>query len=263
MQATDFKDPLQERPSRLHQRDAGGGRKVIGLFLLGFGILLFIQRSGHFLPDWFFSWPVFLMCIGLGVGINTRFRGFGWLFPVLIGGLFLIDKVNPQINLRPYMGPALLVGAGLFFLLRRNRQQHYYPAGLPAVEGDAATMTERDPNRPLADYQEVIDITAVFGGVKKNVLTKTLRGGEIVAVMGGAEVNLLQSDFEGKIRLECTNVMGGTKLIIPADWDVHSEIVSIFGGIDDKRPPVAAPAPGKILFLEGTCFMGGVEIRSF
>ena len=115
----------------------------------------------------------------------------------------------------------------------------------------------------MVDQRDVLDVTAIFGGVKKNILTKNFKGGEIVCVMGGAEINLTQADFQGKVIIDSFNMFGGTKIIVPPDWDVQSQVVAIFGGVDDKRPPSAHVDHSKILYLDGTCIFGGVEIRSF
>ena len=58
--------------------------------------------------------------------------------------------------------------------------------------------------------------------------------------------------------------MGGTKLIVPPTWDVQSEMVAIFGGVEDKRrinPEMINR--NKRLILMGTAFLGGLEIRSY
>jgi hypothetical protein len=82
--------------------------------------------------------------------------------------------------------------------------------------------------------------------------------------MGGTEINLTQADIHGKVMIEATNVFGGTKLIIPPTWDVQSNVVTLFGGIDDKRQLNGeAPDPAKVIYLSGTCVFGGIDIRSF
>jgi predicted membrane protein len=81
--------------------------------------------------------------------------------------------------------------------------------------------------------------------------------------MGGAEINLTQADFDGRIIIDCFNMFGGTKLIVPADWEVQSGVVTIFGGIEDKRPPSTTVNPNKLVYIDGTCIFGGVEIKSF
>ena len=61
-----------------------------------------------------------------------------------------------------------------------------------------------------------------------------------------------------------TNIFGGTKLVVPPTWDVQSEMVAIFGGVDDKRQIKGVHLdPNKVLILDGTCIFGGIEIRSY
>jgi hypothetical protein len=51
---------------------------------------------------------------------------------------------------------------------------------------------------------------------------------------------------------------------VPADWDVKSDIVAIFGGIEDKRSLESISInPGKVLLLKGTSIFAGIEIRNF
>ena len=95
------------------------------------------------------------------------------------------------------------------------------------------------------------------------MLSKNFKGGDVVAFMGGTEINLTQADFNGRVMIDTFNMFGGTKLIIPADWEVQSDIVAIFGGVDDKRPPATNAVPNKVLHLDGTCIFGGLEIKSY
>jgi predicted membrane protein len=82
--------------------------------------------------------------------------------------------------------------------------------------------------------------------------------------MGGSEIDLTQSDFNGKIVIDVTNIFGGTKMIVPPTWDVQNDITAIFGGVDDKRQINGVTLdPNKVLVLDGTCMFGGIEIRSF
>ena len=116
-----------------------------------------------------------------------------------------------------------------------------------------------------ATNEDVIESVTFMGSVKKNIISKNFKGVDITNVLGGAEINLSQADFEGTVALEVTNILGGTVLYIPANWEIHSELVSVMGGIEDKRPVQnnVANEKNKILILRGTVFMGGIEIKSF
>jgi predicted membrane protein len=84
-------------------------------------------------------------------------------------------------------------------------------------------------------------------------------------VFGGAEYDLSQADITETATLEINQVFGGTKLIVPSSWEIKSELVAVFGGIDDKRP-IMSPnslSSNKILILKGTTYFGGIDIRSY
>ena len=270
MNEESFKNKVEERWGR-HRQRREKGRVWGGLFLLVIGGLLLARASGVFFPNWFFTWPVLLIGIGLMSGIRHQFKGIGWIFPIVIGGIFLANKISSDFNLRPYLWPILFIAAGVFIIFRpRGRCCRRDGPGDSTlkqetlIEDSNATADEKPHwDDSTNNRNDIIDVTAVFGGVKKNVLTKSFRGGDIVTFMGGAEINLTQADFAGRIAIDTFNMFGGTKLIIPPDWDVQSEIVAIFGGVDDKRPPVSGTSKNKVLYLEGTCLFGGLEIKSY
>jgi predicted membrane protein len=117
------------------------------------------------------------------------------------------------------------------------------------------------PNVSASDF---LNSTSVFGGIRKNIISKNFQGGEITTFMGGADINLSQADIQGRVVLDVTQVMGGTRIIVPPHWDVVSEVAAVFGGVEDKRFLQAnAINPNKVLIIRGTSFMGGIDIRSF
>ncbi len=235
-----------------------------GVLLLIAGGALLARQLGAPLPAWLFTWPMILILVGLFIGLQLQFRNPAWLIPTGIGAFFLADRMLPDINLVPFIFPVVVIAAGLFFMLRPRRWQGMNCSGSNRnfTLDNRAEIT--DDASSFADRGDVLDITAIFGGVKKNVLSKHFKGGEVVAIMGGTEINLSQTDFNGRIKIETFNMFGGTKLIIPAHWDVQSEVVAIFGGVDDKRRlNGAALDPTKVVVLDGTCVFGGIEISSY
>ena len=82
--------------------------------------------------------------------------------------------------------------------------------------------------------------------------------------MGGTEINCSQAEITGRVKLDITQIFGGTKLIVPAHWTIKSTVTSIFGGFEDKRSPSGINSdPGKVLVLDGTTIFGGIEIKSY
>ena len=259
-----------------------GGRGHIwaGLFLLVIGGVLLARAMGVFFPEWLFTWPVILIALGLFSGLKHSFRGPAWFILIVIGSAFLADEAFPGISVRAYILPFIVIVFGLLFILRpwRHRHRHRFPHqwrdrfDYNAINPENQMVTEdatraadhANTNYTDASGTDFIDITTAFGGVKKIVFSKNLKGGDIVTFMGGAQIDLRQADFAKKITIDTTNIFGGTKLLIPSSWDVQSEIVAIFGGVDDKRQiSEQSLDPDKVIRLEGTCLFGGIEIRSF
>ena len=231
------------------------GRIFGGLFIVAIGLILLARQAGMYIPRWLFSFESILIAVGLYIGIRQSFRGVAWLIPTLVGIFFLFDDFYPAFDIEDFIWPLLIIAIGLFMIFRAGKKKSDWKAW------------ERDHPEAERLADDFLDSTVVFGGVKKNIISKSFRGGEAVTVFGGTEINLMQADITAPIVLELTQVFGGTKLIVPPHWKIQSkDMVAIFGGIDDKRPMLGNP-PGeevdKVLILKGTCLLGGIEIRSF
>jgi predicted membrane protein len=232
-----------------------------GLILILVGGVLFADRMGFDFPHWLFSWQMLVILIGLISGIKHRFQNNSWLIMVAIGTFFLADEIIMDWHLKPFFWPLIIIGMGLLFILRpksrwtgsrRNWRNSEYIKSYP--------LQSQESN----SGEDVIDSTSIFGGVKKVITSKNFKGGEIVCFMGGAEYNLSQADITGPVTIEITQAFGGTKLIVPPHWEIKTESVAIFGGIEDKRPiQPGAFDPNKLLILKGTTIFGGIEIKSY
>lgn len=269
MNEQDFKNRIEERWGRFERR-SHRGRIWTGFFLLLVGALLLLKTANIILfPGWFFTWPVLLIGIGLFTGIKHGFRGGFWAILILIGGLSLANHFDPTWNLDRYIWPIIFIAIGLIFILRPKRScsrrwRRYHNNWNPTSEESNSSNTASEYENTATDRRDFVDITSVFGGVKKNVLSKNFKGGDIVSFMGGSEIDLTQADFTGTVKIDVTNIFGGTKLIVPPTWDVQSDVTAIFGGVDDKRQISGVNVDhNKILILDGTCMFGGIEIRSF
>lgn len=242
-----------------------------GLLIVGIGaILLAYQLNAIVLPRWVFSWKVLIIVIGLVSGIRHNFRNPGWIFPVMIGSIFLLEDLMPGLSLRRYLWPAIIMAVGLWFIFK---PRHPYEKNFSNRPPSGSSSRYREPqavnatstsSTATSGSDDFLTATAIFGGIKKNVITKDFKGGDIVTFCGGAEYNLTHADIQGEVFININEAFGGVKLVVPAHWKVRSEIVTIFGGIDDKRGFVeAALESDKVLTLQGTVFCGGIEIKSY
>jgi predicted membrane protein len=233
------------------------------------------------LPDWLFNWHVLLIVIGLWIGLRHNFRGGGWFIMIAIGGFFLVQDFYPDTHIYRFIWPAVLILVGLMVILRPNRAYHRRWGHDWRDNMDRKSMEWREEwqrkhmhrrfGGPQAfsnqtqgySSEDWVDATSIFGGVHKKVVSKNFRGGDITTFMGGTEIDLSQADFTGTARLDVTQIMGGTKIIVPAHWEVRSEVTALFAGYEDKRQQPAATNPDKVLIIDGTSIFGGIELKNY
>jgi hypothetical protein len=233
------------------------GRVMGGLFVVAVGILILAKKAGVDLPRWIFSWEMIFIAIGLFIGFRQSFKNMTWLIFILIGSVLLLDDIFPYSDISDFTWPMIIIAIGLIMIFRSGKKND-------------APYWKRWEDRHDASHNysdDYIDSTAVFGGVKKNVISKTFKGGEATAVFGGTDINLMQADMDDKVVLELTAVFGGIKLLVPPHWKIISgDLVAVFGGVEDKRPQVTDPSTldsNKVLILQGTCIFGGIDIKSY
>jgi len=218
------------------------------------------RQLGVDFPDWFFSWEMLLIAIGIIVGVKSKFRDFAWLILIGIGLVFLADDIYP-INIKNYIWPAVIIIVGLVIILRPSRPQK--PPETPKAHTNPPIEEATVVEETKAIKEDVVDVASIFGGTKRIVLSKNFKGGEVVSVFGGADINLTQADFKDPVKLEIVAIFGGCTLVVPSNWEIRSETVVIMGAIDDKRDAAAVANPEKVLILEGTVMFGGIEIKSY
>ncbi len=232
-------------------RNSGNSRVIIGLFLIFFGAMFLLNTLDIFdfnISEIVFSFPFILFVVGLIIVSNSRRFGFG-LVLMLLGILFLIPKIFPEVHIDGrIIFPVLIICAGAFILLRRRPSHH-----------SCSRM-----NSETLSNDEIDDI-AIFGGGEKIVSTDNFKGGSITAIFGGSEIDLRDSKLaEGNNVLDILTIFGGTTLRVPDDWSIRIQVTPIFGGFGNKvrRDPMKAIDQTRMLTIKGVAIFGGGEIKS-
>ena len=236
--------PQIERPSRTSPKF--NGRAFSGLIIVLVGSALLLRQMHVDLPWWLFSWEMLLIVVGIFTGVRHSFKGIGWLIPIVIGTVFLADDFIYDLHIHRFIWPVLIIGIGLYMILKPKKKESFWG--------------------PTDSSEDAIDATAIFGGVKKNIITKDFKGGDVTSIFGGSEINLSQADIHGRAVLDITTLFGGAKIIVPSNWQINSDgLVAILGALEDKRAILANPSPdpNKVLVIKGTVMFGGIEIKSF
>jgi predicted membrane protein len=253
-------------------------KALAGIILLVVGLVLLVhQLDLFFFPGWLISWPMGLIAIGVYNGAKHQFRNSGWLIMVLIGVIWLSNDAFPHYDVGKITWPVCIIIFGLWMILRRGNKWDKHKADWDKWTQGQQNPPSTDPDAPFdasqakTEYKykntygdDYLDAVSVFGGVKKTILTKDFKGGEIVNIFGGAELDLTQADINGRVVLDITQIFGGTKIVVPSNWQVVSDIAAVFASVDDKRiRSTVASGSEKILVLKGVSIFAGIDIRSY
>jgi predicted membrane protein len=261
------------------------GKVIAGLILLLVGGGLLLSQLNFFIfPWWIWRWPMWLILWGLFIGARSNFKKPSWIIMVFIGLAFLAGDIIPAFNAGAFIWPMAIIALGIWMIVRRNQKwdrkqfkKDWKKEWDP--QSNWQNYTSTDPADVTADYTEIkephsssytntaddyLEATAIFGGVNKTILSKNFKGGEITNIFGGTEIDFSQADINGRVIIDITQVFGGTKIIVPSNWQVVSDLAAIFAGVDDKRIRTTATLGSeKVLVLKGTSIFAGVDIRSF
>jgi len=176
----------------------------------------------------------------------------------------MADEMNIGFDFHRFLFPIIIIAVGLLMVFRPSRRRRWqWQDHLPKSNPDVAGNETRKESWQDHYSEDRFDSTSVFSGVKKVIVSKNFRGGDITCFMGGFEADMSKADLQSAAVLDITQIFGGTKLVIPSDWVLKIDVVSIFGAVEDKRQQSPNSDPNKLLILKGTSIFGGIEIKSF
>jgi hypothetical protein len=139
-------------------------------------------------------------------------------------------------------------------------------ADLPALEGQSRPVTAVVPTVVAALEPAGRDgdtVYAIFGGIDRRGAWTVPRRLRIVALFGGANLDLREARFPpGVVDLEVTAVMGGINIVVPPGLAVQMNGSAIMGGFADVNRAPANPDPdAPLLRVRGLAMMGGVNVE--
>lgn len=248
------------------------GNEALGVLILAVGILLLVKQLGFFIPGWIFSWPMILIAIGVYTGYKHGFENAGSIILLVIGGFFLLrDKVYLPPHLVSFLIPVGLIILGLVIVFRRKKNlevdwsnwEGNYDKWEKKLRTDKVgpSTAEGDKSEFDADF---LNVDAILCGLKRKVISKHFRGGEITTIFGGTDIDFMHADIKEQAILKVSVAFGGIKLIVPPHWDVQFGVSNIAAGVEDKRyVQHGGVDPEKKLIITGSVVFGGIEIISY
>jgi hypothetical protein len=222
-------------------------RLILGVGITLIGILMLLDTLDVFDADRILRfWPALLIVVGARVlqrGLETG-RWLGGAMLMVLGTVLLLNKLDVVDVGIGELWPLFIVLAGLGILLRGGQSSK----GRGDRPGDEVT------GERFSEF-------AVLSGLSPRVSSSSFKGGEARAFMGGLEIDLRDSDFDGEAVIEVFAMMGGIEIKVPPNWTVNADITPIMGGMEDKTL-AAERDPNKKLTLRGLVLMGGIEVQN-
>ena len=221
----------------------GGILIVIGLFW----ILEVFNVIPYYIFEEIFSLPGLSFILGVFLLATSRHKFLGAVF-TLVGAWYLIDEwFYIPYEFERIIIPTFLILLGLFIILRSKKKD----------------LDIQEMNTESMDY---IDEVSILGGGEKIITSTNFKGGKITSIFGGNELDFKQTKLgEGTKVIDMFVLFGGSKMIVPSDWNIKTEVTTLFGGFSDKRKvdPMVIPDPRKELIIKGLVLFGGCEIKEF
>lgn len=216
---------------------------IMGLLIVFVGLAFTLDNLGVADAEQYLRyWPVALIALGLAKLWQScdGHCGLGGVILIIAGSWLLLNSLMlVRLSFWEFW-PMVLVLFGASLVWRSLR-------GRTAGSG--------------TDSSSVVSAVAVLGGVKRGNNSKTFRGGDLTAVLGGCEVDLRQAAIDGEAVIDVFAMWGGIELRVPEDWTVDSRVTPLLGGVEDKtRPPQGATTHR--LTLRGFAIMGGIEVKN-
>src|SRR6266850_227034 len=142
----------------------------------------------------------------------------------------------------------------------------FWPLLLVLAGGALVAQTrQRTAEPPRGDPRERVNIVGILGGGNRTSTANPFRGGDLVAIMGGGQIDLRRASIPPgeQAVIDIVSMMGGFEIIVPESWVIDDRTMPIMGGVgNDTRPPASSAGPAAILVLRGVMCMGGVNIRN-
>jgi predicted membrane protein len=249
-----YKFEMEEiKMNQIIEKNQGRSRAVIGIILLFIGVAL-IANQFNIIPfqirDLLFTWQSILIIVGV-VMLSRKENNFTGFILIGVGVFFLIPHmINLPFEYRGLFWPVFFVLMGILLIFRSTN----------IFGGLGGTHIEHGFSE---DY---IDDLNIFGGHNRKINSMSFRGGKITSAFGGGTYDLTSAQLApGTNVLDQITIFGGSKLIVPNEWDIKIEVVAIFGGFSDKRGklPIQTSVSEKRLVIKGVAIFGGGEIISY
>lgn len=208
---------------------------IVGLFFAALGVLLTAGNLRLLRVDEYLRyWPAFIIVIGVLKLADPRQRMAGGI--LTFAGAALLAFSAGWIHFTIFdLWPLVIIGFGVAMVARS------FGFRWPGSTNDTGQ-----------------NVAAIFN--TRKLAPKTFSGMNIVAMMGGCELDLTQAEMtQSPAIIETFAFWGGVEIFVPPDWEVIGEVVPIMAGFEVTTSATARP--DRRLIVRGAAIMAGTEVK--
>ena len=229
---------------------------VAGAVWMLFGALLLFGSLGYYPLSWNLIWPVLLIFWGIAI-LRGRGRFIG-VAGYRRRGWRRINDYDPHADVTIGMGDVRHASPG------SGGDTGASTGSAAAGESDSGwkgMSGDRGRYRSFESDQPTFSTFALMGSVARKVVSQQFQGGDVVAVMGGGDIDLRAARMAtDTARIEVNLMMGGVNLFVPETWSVEFSGMPVMGSVEDRTQRPAQPV-GRLL-ISGAIVMSSVIIRN-
>ena len=219
-------------------------RLTTGGLIVIVGLLLLLSTTDFVATEELWDYlPLVFVALGLWALVRSGFRNLtGPVMVVAVAGTFQARNLGYVTDAQVgEWWPLFVVLFGVLYVFGRSRRTR----GVSVDASDAGT----------------ISIVSLFSGTQRRVTGEGFRGGDVLVAFGGAELDLRDAHVaDPPATVECLVAFGGAEVQVPEDWTVDVEVLSLFGGSEDNRPPTGTTGDVDLV-VTGLALFGGVSIE--
>jgi len=115
----------------------------------------------------------------------------------------------------------------------------------------------------IPNSEDHLNVSALFSGIKRTILSKDFKGGKINNLFGSTELDFSNADLTGSATLDISQAFGETTITVPNDWRIETNLSQLFAVVDDYRNNVyQTKKSDKVLVIKGGSVCASVEIQN-
>lgn len=223
------------------------GKAFLGIIfiLVGIGALLEqlgLGDFGYIISTW---WPLILIIAGVFQLTSRSVSKVSGIILLFIGVFFQLKELNViTVSIMNIFWPLLIIVIGVSILLPRKN-----------VLDDSGASQSND---------EVVNEIAFFSGVRSVNTSSNFRGGSLVAIFGGASLDLTNAVLSNQgTRIDATVAFGGIDVYVPENCKVIIKGIPIFGGWSNKtNQKNINNGLGPVIEINCFAAFGGIDVKN-